>query len=61
MKPIYVVMIYECGRWDCCCSFGYFTSKDKCMEIITKMNQDDIAQGKQPKFAINTIYKNETK
>lgn len=57
MKPIYVVMIYECGRWDCCCSFGYFTNADKCREQITKLN---VQEGK-PLYAMNTIYKNETK
>lgn len=57
MKPIYVVMIYECGRWDCCCSFGYFTNANKCREQITKLNE----QAGKPLYAMNTIYKNETK
>ena len=61
MKPIYIVMIYECGKWDCCYSFGYFTNQNICMAEITKLNQQNIEQGRQPQYAIKTIYKNETK
>lgn len=55
MKPIYVVLSFESGKWDCCYSFGYFTSADKCREQITKLNE----QAGKAQFAMNTIYKNE--
>lgn len=55
MKPIYVVLSFECGKWECCYSFGYFTNQKKCFEWVNKLN----AEAGKPQFAMNTIYKNE--